>query len=191
MALSWRSNLKSPRKQTSLSPAQTKLTSPREQLSANLSPRQDLKMVSPRDEKNIVKSRWSHLSASPPKSKSPRKEISLSQVKNKPRITADELIARKFSAEKKPVTPRQRSQVFLKAVQKFEGEIPGKLLKTEEARRNLADEQLEFCSNELVDMREFLEQIEMDFSVIRQRIEKAKEDVSDLRRSNRAFVETG
>lgn len=189
MALSWRSNLKSPRKQPSLSPAQTTLASPREQLS-NFSPRQDLKLVSPRDEKNVVKSRWSHLSASSPKSKSPRKESLSPRVKSKLRITADELIARKFSPEKKPAS-RQRSQGFLKAVQKFEGEIPGKLLKTEEAQRNLADEQLDFCSNELVDMREFLEQIETDFSVIRQRIDKAKEGVSDIRKSNRAFVETG
>jgi hypothetical protein len=184
MASSWRSNLKSPRKQPSPSPVQPALLSPREL--SKTSPRQDLKHVSPRDDNNTAKSRWSHLSSTL-RTKSPsRKEAPLQ--KNKPQLTADELIARKFSA-KKPVT-RQRSQGFLKAVQKFEGEIPGKLLKTEEARQNLADEQIEFCYNELIDMKEFLEQIEMDFTSIRQRIEKAKEGISDLRRSNRPFVET-
>lgn len=135
-------------------------------------------------DKKSPTSRWSHLSATTSfaRSKSPRKETPQIKKTKGDRITADELLAREFSMDKVD-TPRQRSSVFLRTVELFEGEVPGKLQnsKPEDTELKIANAKLDFCSNEMIDMRKFIGQIEDDFLLIRNSIEKARDTMKDLK----------
>ncbi|EDO38890.1 predicted protein [Nematostella vectensis] len=127
----------------------------------------------------IEKERWSHLAKKVDKEQTPGSRS------NSFRITADELIARKFTP-KSSLNRRQKSEVFLSAVQKFEGTVPDKLLKKENMEKKLEEEKLDFCENELKDMRMFLAQMERDLASIRDQTDSLQDEITEIRVLNTA-----
>lgn len=202
VASQWRSNLKPVNK-----PIQT--TSPRRkpaaleipklnQLNKTWPPKENSEAKSPRAATQLTPttpnstsptSKWSYLSATSRIATTPRKKTENPQPKTTGRITADELLSREFT----PVqySARHRSSVFLRTVEVFEGEIPGRLKNNEDPRQALAEEKLDFCSKEMVDMQKFIEQIEEDFLSMRKRIDFVKYTMEDLKSESKEMKMNG